>query len=94
MLIDTHCHLDFADFDADRHQVFERSQAVGVTHFVVPGTTRARWHQVQNLGQRDDVSISLGNAKRRKQHTASDTKPNQTHQTKKPHQLVADVAVI
>lgn len=60
MLIDAHCHLDFADFDADRHQVFERAQAVGVKHFVVPGTTRARWPQVQRLGQRDDVSIGLG----------------------------------
>ncbi|MGY4876741.1 TatD family hydrolase [Vreelandella aquamarina] len=60
MLIDAHCHLDFADFDADRHQIFERARAVGVKHFIVPGTTRARWPQVKNLGQRDDVSIGLG----------------------------------
>ncbi|MGS2743687.1 TatD family hydrolase [Halomonas sp. LS-001] len=60
MLIDAHCHLDFADFDTDRDQVFERAQAVGVKHFVVPGTTRARWRQVQALGQRDNVSIGLG----------------------------------
>jgi TatD DNase family protein len=60
MLIDAHCHLDFPDFDADREAVVERARAVGVSHFVVPGTTRERWPGVLALGGRDDVSVCLG----------------------------------
>lgn len=60
MLIDAHCHLDFAQFDKDRTEVFESAKAVGVAHFVVPGTTRSRWQQVLALGERPDTSICLG----------------------------------
>ncbi|WP_136067657.1 TatD family hydrolase [Modicisalibacter radicis] len=61
MLIDAHCHLDFAAFDDDRQAMFERARAAGVGHFVVPGTTRESWPRVVALGtERDDVSIALG----------------------------------
>lgn len=60
MLIDAHCHLDFSAFDVDREAMFERARAVGVEHFVVPGTTRARWSAVLALGKRDDTSVCLG----------------------------------
>lgn len=60
MLIDAHCHLDFEAFDDDREAMFERARAAGVVHFMVPGTTRERWPAVLALGERPDVSISLG----------------------------------
>ncbi|MCH4813229.1 TatD family hydrolase [Vreelandella neptunia] len=60
MLVDAHCHLDFAQFDHDRTAVFEAARAVGVSHFIVPGTTRASWPQVLALGERSDTSICLG----------------------------------
>ncbi|XGA81582.1 TatD family hydrolase [Halomonas sp. CH40] len=60
MLIDAHCHLDLADFDSDREDVFQRARQAGVRHFVVLGTTRARWQQVLALGEREDVSVALG----------------------------------
>ncbi|HAA46808.1 MAG: TatD DNase family protein [Halomonas sp. 54_146] len=60
MLIDAHCHLDFAQFDRDRTEVFEAAKAVGVRRFIVPGTTRARWQQVLALGARADTSVCLG----------------------------------
>ena len=41
MLIDTHCHLDASEFDADRDEVTARSRAAGVGAIVVPGVERA-----------------------------------------------------
>lgn len=60
VLIDAHCHLDFADFDADREAMFDRARRAGVGHFVVPGTTRDAWPNVLALGERADVSVCLG----------------------------------
>jgi TatD DNase family protein len=38
MLIDSHCHLQFAQFDDDRPQVLERAQQAGLSAIVVVGT--------------------------------------------------------
>ena len=40
MLIDTHCHLDAAEFDADRDAVAQRARVAGVEMLVVPGVER------------------------------------------------------
>ena len=41
MLVDTHCHLHFDAFDADREEVIERARAAGVMHLVNVGTDLA-----------------------------------------------------
>ncbi len=60
-LIDTHTHLDFEDFDADRTQVIARSQALGVERLLVLGVSAANWARVWQLAEREPcVFAALG----------------------------------
>jgi TatD DNase family protein len=47
-IIDTHCHLDVAEFDADRLDVLQRATEHGVCGIVVPGVSSSGW-----IGLRD-----------------------------------------
>ncbi|HRL93662.1 MAG TPA: TatD family hydrolase [Pseudomonas sp.] len=53
-LIDTHTHLDFPDFDADRGEVLARSRAQGVERLVVLGVYQANWQRLWDLVQHED----------------------------------------
>ena len=48
-LIDSHCHLDVAEFDADRQAVLQRARAAGVHGIVVPGVTADGWQGLWEL---------------------------------------------
>lgn len=48
-LIDTHCHLDVADFDADRAEVLALCRARGVNRIVVPAVDAAGWDKLLAL---------------------------------------------
>ncbi|WP_201525153.1 TatD family hydrolase, partial [Bordetella pseudohinzii] len=43
MLIDTHCHLDAAEFDADRMAVARQARASGGGAIVIPAVERANF---------------------------------------------------
>lgn len=43
MLIDTHCHINVPEFDADRAAVLARARAAGVAALVVPAIDAAGW---------------------------------------------------
>ena len=49
MLIDTHCHLNFDAFDADRDALFDRAAAAGVTYFINPSVDIASGLAAQHL---------------------------------------------
>lgn len=50
MLIDTHCHLDFPVFDADRSAVVARARAAGVERIIIPAITVDNFQRVLELG--------------------------------------------
>ncbi|MGV0984589.1 MAG: TatD family hydrolase [Limnohabitans sp.] len=60
MWIDTHCHLDAAEFDADRDAVRAHARAQGVSLCVIPAVERAHWAGVAQLAQRHDDAYALG----------------------------------
>lgn len=49
MLVDSHCHLDAAEFDADRAQVIARARGAGVTRQVVPAVDAAEWPKLREI---------------------------------------------
>jgi TatD DNase family protein len=52
-LFDTHCHIDAAEFDADRDAVIARAYANGVSDIAVPGVTREGWPALLDLCSRE-----------------------------------------
>jgi len=45
-LIDSHCHLDFKDFQNDRDQLISNAMHKGVEQFVIPGVKADSWSQL------------------------------------------------
>ncbi|MEY3612818.1 MAG: putative deoxyribonuclease YjjV, partial [Pseudomonadota bacterium] len=60
MWIDTHCHLDASEFDADRDAVREAARQAGVTHCVIPAVHAAHWPQVAQLAEQHGDAYALG----------------------------------
>jgi TatD DNase family protein len=60
-IIDTHCHLDVAEFDPDRQSVLARARANGVAAIVVPGVLAPGWdHLWRFCAGEPDLYPALG----------------------------------
>lgn len=58
--IDTHCHLDAAEFAADRDQVVERARSAGVSQIVLPAVNIGNLDAVRELAHRHRFTYALG----------------------------------
>jgi len=60
MWIDSHCHLDAAEFAADRDAVLARARAAGVAMLVVPAVEAGNFAAVRELAHAQGLAYALG----------------------------------
>ena len=53
-IVDSHCHLDFPDYDEERDDIIARAQAAGVTRMVTICTKLRQLPQVQAIAEAHD----------------------------------------
>ncbi|MCG3190750.1 MAG: Tat-linked quality control protein TatD [Burkholderiaceae bacterium] len=58
--IDTHCHLDAPEFDADRDAAWQRAREAGVTLGVLPAVTAAHFDALRALAHALGWAYALG----------------------------------
>ena len=81
MLVDSHCHLDFADFDADRAALLTRARETGVKTMVTISTRIKKFPQIVAIAESDpDIWCSVG------------THPHNAHE--EPDTQVADLVAL
>ena len=69
MLIDSHCHLDFPDFAAERDAVVARARAAGVVRMITISTRVDKFDTIREIAESyDDVYCTVG------------THPHQAHE--------------
>jgi TatD DNase family protein len=61
MLVDSHCHLDFPDFEAEHAEIIARAKASGVGHMLTISTRVRRFDQIRQIAERfDGIFCSVG----------------------------------
>lgn len=60
-MIDSHCHLNFDAFDADRDEIVQRAAALGVTRIIIPGVDQETSNQAIATAERyEGVYAAVG----------------------------------
>ncbi|MBL8363429.1 MAG: TatD family hydrolase [Rubrivivax sp.] len=60
MWIDSHCHLDAPEFDADRDAVVQRAREAGVQRLLLPAVAAAHFDAVRQLAHQHGAAYALG----------------------------------
>lgn len=61
LLIDTHCHLNFESFDANRDEIISKAAKAGVTRIIIPAVDIESAHQALALSQQyEGVFFAVG----------------------------------
>ncbi|MEL0640052.1 TatD family hydrolase [Pseudoalteromonas aliena] len=89
--IDSHCHLDFSEFDSSRESLISECVVKGVNQFVVPGITLAQSHTLIDLkATYPSIEIAAGlHPYFLKQHKESHIEALFEFATTNKHRLVA-----
>ncbi|BFM14922.1 TatD family hydrolase [Maricurvus nonylphenolicus] len=51
MLIDSHCHFDFAEFDGQRDILWQSCLQAGISALIMPGVEPSQWQQLADISQ-------------------------------------------
>jgi len=61
MLVDTHCHLDFPEFDSDREEVIRAANSAGIAYFVNIGSSlKSSQDSVKLAAKHDNIYAVVG----------------------------------
>ena len=60
-IIDTHCHIDFAEFDVDRDFIIQQAINLGVSELIVPSVAQSSWFKTIDVCTNyDHCHLALG----------------------------------
>ena len=60
-IIDSHCHIDVAEFEPDRNEVIAQCHALGISDMVVPAIEASSWNAlIETCQQYQGLHITLG----------------------------------
>jgi TatD DNase family protein len=59
-VFDSHCHLDFPEFDADRPALLASARELGIVGWLVPGVREDLWPAQEALASERGVQLAVG----------------------------------
>ncbi|WP_448568969.1 TatD family hydrolase [Thalassotalea ganghwensis] len=56
---DSHCHLDFKEFDANREALLDQCEALGIGQIIIPAVAPDNWEKVRQLTELINSPVKL-----------------------------------